>query len=808
MRLNSVFRFLVFVLFFSALLFPVFSQDSSTWYYGKKIRSIEFDGLKNVNSLELEGVTSSFIGKPFSDDLYFDLLNRIFALEFFDDITSDALPGDARGDSVVIKFTVKERPFVSDIDFSGNRHIGDSELKQAISIKEKDIFNSSKVLLDERAVRDAYLKKGYTNVRVSSSTKDDGKGGIEIDFHVSEGRSTVLRSVSFMGNQVVASKTLKGLLSMKEAGLITKGSFQESQLEADKLAILAYYQNRGYVDAAILDVVRTVSYNEKDDCDELEIQFVIQEGSQYTFSGITFAGNNIFSTETLRALLKLQDGETFNQERFQQGLLAITDLYYENGYTSNGFDPAVSKNPETKQISVNFTIMERPRSHIENIILRGNTKTKDYVILREIPIETGDIFSKAKVTTGLRNLFNLQFFSAIVPEIVAGSEENLVDLILNVEEQSTTSLEFGVTFSGMADPDSFPVSLFLKWQNSNFMGTGKAVSATGELSTDNQSISFGYSDSWLFGLPVSVSVNAGVEHSSLTTLREIYMPDGSVNDSKYYMNYNQVAFDLGASIGRRWIPDFAIFSVSGGIVSEILRNFYDADVFVPADSTIASYHGQWGIQNSLWMSASVDARDINYDPSSGWFARQRVSWTGLVPALENEFFFRSDTKGEIYFTLLDLPVTDSWNLKFVLSGFTTLSFINPTPNSKLSTSNMLYVDGMFTGRGWESIYNTHRTKAMWNNSIELRMPLAPGIVSFDFFFDAVALKDDLSDMFTSLSIEDFYFSFGPGLRMSLQQFPLRILLANTFQIKNGSVEWRNGKGPEWDFVLSFNLIDR
>ena len=801
-------RFLTLAVFALVLCLPVFSQESSDWYYGKKIRSIEFNGLNNLTSLEMDGVVSSYIGKEFSDDLYFDLLNRIFSLEFFDDITSDAVPGDSKGESVVIKFTVKEKPFISSIKFTGNRHIGLSELKQAISIKERDIFNSSKVLLDERAIRDAYLKKGYTNVRVSSSTEESSDGGINLVFKVSEGRPTVLKTVSFMGNQVVASKTLKGLLSMKEAGLISKGSFQESQLEADKMAILSYYQNRGYVDVAIIDVVRNVTYNEKEDCDELDLQFVIQEGPQYTFSGIKFAGNNIFPTEKLRELIRLQDGEVFNQERFQEGVYAITDLYYENGYTSNGFDPAVSKDPETRQISITFSIVERPRSHIENIILRGNTRTKDYVILRELPLETGDIFSKAKITAGLRNLYNLQFFSAIVPDIVGGSEENLVDLIINVEEQSTTSVEFGLTFSGLADPDALPVSLFLKWQNSNFMGTGKSISTTAELSTDTQSLSFGYADSWLWGMPVSVDVSAGLEHSSLSTPRIMYLPDGSVTDSKYYMNYEQMSLDLSASIGRRWIPNFAIFSLTGGITGEILNNLYDADLYIPADTTISDYHENWGMQNSIWASGSVDARDLSYDPSSGWFASQRLSWTGLLPFVENEFFFRSDTKGEIYFTLLDTPITDTWNLKFVLAGLSTFSFIEPTPGTTLSSTNKLYVDGMFTGRGWESIYNTHRTKCMWNNAIELRMPLVPGVVSLDFFFDAVALKEDVKDMFSSLSIEDFYFSFGPGFRVSLQQFPLRILLANTFQIKDGAVKWQNGTGPEWKFVLSFNITNR
>lgn len=794
---------------FLVLLFTItaFAQTSDTWYYGKKIRNIDFKGLENVNSMELSGITSPFIGQEFTDELYLDLLNRVYALDLFEDVSPIALPGDAKGDSVVIEFTVVEKPFVSQLKFTGNRHIRASELKAAISTKAKDIYNSSKILLDERAIRDLYLKKGYTNVRVSSTTVEKDNE-IEVTFEISEGRSTVVREISFMGNTVVSSKTLKGLLSMKTVGIFNKGAFQESQLEIDKQSIIAYYQNRGYVDVAILDVVRTVTYNEKDDCDELNIQYVIQEGAQYIFSGITFTGNTIFSTEQLRGLIKLQDGDVFNLGRFQEGLVAVTDLYFENGYTSNYFNPVESKNAETRQIAVNFMIMENPRSHIENIFIKGNEKTKDYVILRELPIESGDIFSKTKITTGLRNLFNLQYFSAIVPEIVAGSEENLVDVVLNLEEQSTTSIEFGVTFSGIADPDAFPVSLFFKWQDANVMGTGKLVSANTTLSTDSQSLALSYGDSWLFGMPISFSASAGISHTISNTLRSVVLPDGSINNKSYYMNYNQLSFDFGASLGRRWIPDYAILSVSGGISSSILRNFYDDTIYTPADKTIADNQKRWGMKNSIWVAGSIDARDLNYDPSRGWFAKQQFSWTGLVPMAEKQFFMSSDTKAEIYFTLLDLPITDVWNLKFVLAGLTSLSFVEPTPNTELSSSNMLYIDGMFTGRGWSSLYSTHRGQALWNNTVELRMPVAPGIFALDFFFDAAVIKDTARTFFTDLNINDVFFSFGPGFRFSLPQFPLRMMLANTFQVKDGSVKWRNGEGPEWDFVLSFNITNR
>ena len=159
---------------------------------------------------------------------------------------------------------------------------------------------------------------------------------------------------------------------------------------------------------------------------------------------------------------------------------------------TNQYAPAVNKDVERRTISVSLSIVERPRSHIENIIIKGNTKTKDYVIRREIPLESGDVFSRDKVMQGIRNLYNLQYFSSVVPEPMPGSENNLVDLVFTVEEQSTTTLEFGMTFSGVSDPDDFPISLFARWQNSNLRGEGRSISTGTNISNTAQTVNASY----------------------------------------------------------------------------------------------------------------------------------------------------------------------------------------------------------------------------------------------------------------------------------------------------------------------------
>ncbi|WP_257225367.1 outer membrane protein assembly factor BamA [Treponema parvum] len=810
--MRSMRRPLLYI-FFAAVLcscLSVWAQENSgeqpdpdNWYLGKNITSITFEGLKNVRKVELDGIISSFINKPFNDELFGNLLDRLYAVDFFDDISPTAHRDPKKEDGVRLVFTVEEKPVVSRIVFSGNNKIRNGELRDAIALKTDDIFVLSKVLVDERAIRNKYLEKGYLDIKVTSKTTETD-GGIIVTFYIEEGYNTVVTDIKFSGNRIISSKTLTGRLKMKKKGLFRKGAFEESQLETDKQEIVKYYKDSGYINASVIDVIREITKNEEKKCDELTLTFVIQEGAQYTFGGISFVGNTIFPLEQIESLVKLKKGDIFNQTKFQESVMAVADLYYENGYTSNKFDPAITQDADARVVSVVLNIEENARSHVENIIVRGNTKTKEEIILREIPIESGDVFSKAKVTTGLRNLYNLQYFSGVVPDVTPGSEENLVNLVVSVEEQSTTSIEFGLTFSGVTDPDDLPFALFLKWQDSNIRGTGKSISASTTLATDEQSVTVGFDENWLFGKPISFSEALTFSHASLNALRSVVMADGTVNTNDYYLSYEQWNISLNTGFGRRWTPDWAIIALSGGLTNRLINNVYDEDLYRPLDSAISNYANEWGLKNAVWAAFSLDDRDINWDPSKGWFFSQRFSWYGLTP-FETEFYLQSATKGEFYFTLWNLPVTETWSWKMVLAGYSGLTMQVPAYNSFVSRTSQLYIDGMFTGRGWTNIYNSLRGRALWTSYLELRMPVVRGVLAVDGFLDAAVVKESPYELFNDFNINDFYFSTGPGLRFSIQQFPLRLLFASKFR-------HNDERGFYWDdiwrFVLSFNIINK
>jgi outer membrane protein insertion porin family len=252
---------------------------------------------------------------------------------------------------------------------------------------------------------------------------------------------------------------------------------------------------------------------------------------------------------------------------------------------------------------------------------------------------------------------------------------------------------------------------------------------------------------------------------------------------------------------------------------------YDGNKFTPAAIAISDYHNKWNPRNSISIGASFDARDFYFNPSKGWFLSQSLTWYGLMPKGkfifpenfgESEFILRSTTIGEKYFQLLNAPVTDNYNLQVVLMGSSTLTMQRPYFGSGISKNSQLYLDGVLNTRGWE-IYddNAGRGNLTWTNSLELRIPVWPNAVALDFIFDASMIKDDMKDFHKMSNMDDWYFSWGPGLRLLMQQLPLRLFFVSNFKMENGSVAWKDRDGDSlksmmssWHFVLSFNSPNR
>ncbi|HAX17049.1 MAG TPA: outer membrane protein assembly factor BamA, partial [Actinobacteria bacterium] len=276
-------------LIFSIILFILSgTMLYADWYSGKVIENIKFNGLKNTAESELSAITAEFTGKIFTDELFWSLQGKLYALDYFEDLIPNAIQGKANLskddplNTVIIEFNVVERPVVKKLQVTGNKNIRRNQILDAVLLKPGDIINKTKIQLDEESIISLYIEKGFPDVSVSGAAGEINKDNeADVVFTIEEGSQTKIGEIRFSGNTFASDSTLRRVISTKKQSLFSKGLFLESKIEEDKQSIIKYYGEKGYVDAKVTDVVQELAEDEEGNRTILIITFVLNEGKQY-----------------------------------------------------------------------------------------------------------------------------------------------------------------------------------------------------------------------------------------------------------------------------------------------------------------------------------------------------------------------------------------------------------------------------------------------------------------------------------------------------------------------------------------------
>ncbi len=843
----------------------VFAQSDAEWYLDKPIRAIEFVGLEDISENELEAIVEPFVGEDFSEQRFLELQRRLYALDYFEQIIPNAVRADGSENAVIIRFEVVERPVITDIEIEGNNRLGRNRILDVTLLKRGDMVTRSKLRIDEEAIRTLYLEQGFPDVIVSSEFIENEEDEENIvRFIVDEGNQISIESIVFVGNNFATDSTLQGEMQLREQNLFNKGLFNAARLEQDRNRIRRYYNEFGFIDAEVVETEQTLREDEERDRSFMTITLYIEEGQQYSYGGVTFDGNTIFTDEELADLIRLEEGEILDLNTFDADYQRVADRYYEDGYIFNEIRRNEVRDEEERVVSFAISIVERNRAHIENVIFRGNEKTRDYVIEREVPLEVGDVFSATKIREGLRNLANLQYFSAITPETPPGSADGLMDLIINLEESSTADITFGLAFGGNQE---YPVSAQIQWQDRNFLGRGQTFGIQGIASPINQQISFNFLERWLFGRRWSGGLNLLFERSIVDNVPQdaiapiyadedddavpdpfsaddyVFTEDGTIHDGREFdagdrfpgiptsdqindlnlqtewdylggsnanipdenlMSYEAYAIRLAANTGYTFRTPVGRLIPRTTIATSINYITYDDTLFRPADSTTRENLDTWRFKNSWTLGAALDNRDFIFSPSSGYRLDQSITFVGGWLSGQRHYS-QTRSLAEVFFTLWDVPVGE-WSWKMVLGMQSELSFILPNfyLNERddryfdaVSATDLLRINGFFNARGWPF---ESGGSALWNNWIELRMPLAEQVIWWDTFFEMATLRGfdndevwNTRERLNDLEWQDWKFTIGSGIRFVIPQFPIRLYLAKRFQVgPDGEIDWQQG----------------
>jgi outer membrane protein insertion porin family len=473
----------------------------------KLVTAIDLRGNKNISTNTIISKMKTRVGSPYQENIISDDLKRLYLLGFFSDIKIDTEPYKG-GIKVII--TVVERPAIEKITFSGILRLtmGEEKIKESLKSKEGQYLDYPSLVEDIKTIKKLYEKIGYSQTQVDYKVdinKDTGKAKVE--FTVVEGKRIRIKNILVQGNKSYSAKRILKLMKTKRAWFFNPGVLKDEMLLEDIERVRSFYHRGGYTDAA-------VDYEIKTDPKRpfLYITIKIQEGKKYLVGNITIQGNEkISQNEILAKLKECIPGKVFSQEALKQDIVNIQGLYFDRGYIFAQMQEVTSLNSYTGRIDIAYNIVENEIAYVDKIKIRGNVKTKDVVIRRELRIRPGDKFDGEKLKRSKERLQNLGFFEEINYDTEDTNVPHKKDLVVEVKEAKTGAFSFGGGYSSIDEFVGF-VEIEQKnfdWKNfPYFTGAGQNLRLRASLGTVTESFDLSFTEPWVFDYPVSFGFDA------------------------------------------------------------------------------------------------------------------------------------------------------------------------------------------------------------------------------------------------------------------------------------------------------------
>jgi outer membrane protein insertion porin family len=431
------------------------------------VSSIQVEGNRRV---EVETIRSYFKPGPggrLDQGQIDDGLKALIETGLFQDVKIN----QAGGRLVV---TVVENPVIGRIAFEGNKKVKDEQLSAEIQSKPRGTLSRPMVQSDAQRIAEIYRRSGRYDVRVTPEIIEQPNNRVDLVFTITEGSKTGVKSVEFVGNVAYSSYRLKDIIKTRESNLLSflggADVYDPDRVEADRDLIRRFYLKHGYADVQVVAALTEYDPEKKG----FLVTFKIEEGQQYRVATVNFESSiGTLDGNTLRSFSRVYVGSLYNAEALEKSVEEMQIEASRRGYAFAIVRPRGDRNFEAHTVSITFAVDEGPRTYIERINVRGNTRTRDYVIRREFDLSEGDAYNRALVDRAERRLKNLDFFKSVKITTEPGSSSDRVILIVDLEEKSTG--DFSVS-GGYSTTDGALAEVSISERN--FLGRGLFAKAS------------------------------------------------------------------------------------------------------------------------------------------------------------------------------------------------------------------------------------------------------------------------------------------------------------------------------------------
>ena len=389
-------------------------------------------------------------------------LKALYASGLFQDIRISQ-----RGGRLVV--TVVEAPVIDRLAFEGNNKIKDEQLSQELQSKARGTLSRAMVQADVQRIIEVYHRNGRFDVQVVPKIIERPNNRVDLIFEIKEGEKTGVKSIIFVGNHAYTDYRLKEVVKTSTSNFLSflqsTDVYDPDRIEADRDLIRRFYLSHGYADVQVVSAVGEYDPAIKG----FIITFTIEEGQQYRFGTVEVQSNiRAVDSQSLRYALRMKQGDIYNSDAVEKTVENVTVEITKHGYPFATVRPRGDRNTQDRTISVVFLVDEGVRAYVERINIRGNTRTRDYVIRREFDISEGDPYNRALVDRAERRIKALNYFKNVKITNEPGSAPDRVVINVDVEEQSTG--DFSV-MGGYSTADGFMAQVSISERN--LLGTGR-----------------------------------------------------------------------------------------------------------------------------------------------------------------------------------------------------------------------------------------------------------------------------------------------------------------------------------------------
>ena len=401
-------------------------------------------------------------------------------------------------DNSVVFINVKENPVIDLISIEGNKEIADDMILEELSIKSRNVYSVDVIKSDAEIIETLYRRQGFFSTYVEPKMIKVDDSRVNVIFEVNEGTEAKIKKVNFINNNVFSDSTLKDVISSSEYRwyeiLGGNDKFDRDRINYDKDLLKKYYFDNGYVDFRIISVNSSLVDNRKD----FIINFLLYEGIRYKVSDVSVRTNlrNLQKLD-ITDLIDISVGDWYSALKIDNSIKNISEKASQYGYAFVEVYPIIQKKGNT--LSLVFEIEEGKKIFIDRINVRGNLKTADKVIRRELELVDGDPFNSIKLRQSERNVNNTGLFDGVEIKLDESIDSNKANLDVEIKEKATGQFSVGGGFSSL---DGAMGNVGIK--ESNLFGEGKELALTLGISTRRSEIDLSYTEPYFMDKDVAV----------------------------------------------------------------------------------------------------------------------------------------------------------------------------------------------------------------------------------------------------------------------------------------------------------------